>query len=168
MVSSCFWNLLQSKANFPAWLRKAQWWCWGTAAKISCVVGACWLLCSLVPPVAGIQIHKWVSVEPELTWNPRMAWVEKDHSAHPVPTPCYVQGRQPAAQAAQSHIQPGLECLQGWGIHSLLGHTVQHFGPNVTFILMQGKFLCIFLITTENIVTFLQTAFIFLHNLLGC
>jgi len=32
-----------------------------------------------------------------------------------------VQGRQPADQAAQSHIQPGLECLQGWGIHSLLG-----------------------------------------------
>jgi len=48
--------------------------------------------------------------------NYRMAWVEKDHSAHPVPTPCYVQGLQPAAQAAQSHIQPGLECLQGWGI----------------------------------------------------
>jgi len=51
----------------------------------------------------------------------RMAWVEKDHNAHLIPTPCYVQGRQPAAQAAQSHIQPGLECLQGWGIHSLLG-----------------------------------------------
>jgi len=51
----------------------------------------------------------------------RMAWVEKDHNAHPVPTPCYVQGRQPAAQAAQSHIQPGLE----WGIHSLLGQPVQ-------------------------------------------
>ena len=32
--------------------------------------------------------------------------------------PCYVQGRQPAAQAAQSHIQPGLECLQGWGTHT--------------------------------------------------
>jgi len=44
-----------------------------------------------------------------------MAWVEKDHNAHPVPTPCYVQGRQPADQAAQSHIQPGLEYLQGWG-----------------------------------------------------
>jgi len=55
----------------------------------------------------------------------RMAWVEKDHSAHAVPTPCYVQGRQPAAQAAQSHIPPGLECLQGWGIHSLLGQPVQ-------------------------------------------
>jgi len=36
-----------------------------------------------------------------------MAWVEKAHNAHPVPTPCYVQGRQPADQAAQSHIQPG-------------------------------------------------------------
>ena len=36
-----------------------------------------------------------------------MAWVEKDHYAHPVPTPCYGQGHQPAAQAAQSHIQPG-------------------------------------------------------------
>jgi len=30
---------------------------------------------------------------------------------------CYVQGCQPPDQAAQSHIQPGLECLQGWGIH---------------------------------------------------
>ena len=28
-----------------------------------------------------------------------------------------MQGRQPAAQAAQSHIQPGLEFLQGWCIH---------------------------------------------------
>jgi len=50
--------------------------------------------------------------------NHRRAWDEKDNNAHTVPTPCYVQGRQPAAQAAQSHIQPGLECLQGWGIHS--------------------------------------------------
>jgi len=38
--------------------------------------------------------------------------------------PCYVRGCQPADQAAQSHIQPGLECLQGWGIHSLLGQPV--------------------------------------------
>ena len=34
-------------------------------------------------------------------------------------SPCYVQGRQPADQAAQSHIQPGLECLQEWGIHNI-------------------------------------------------
>jgi len=58
------------------------------------------------------------------TQNHRMAWVEKDHNAHPVSTPCYVQGCQPPAQAAQSHIQPGLECLQGWGIHNLLGQPV--------------------------------------------
>ena len=38
--------------------------------------------------------------------------------------PCYVQGRQPPDQAAQSHIQPGLECLQGWGTHNLLGQPV--------------------------------------------
>ena len=50
-----------------------------------------------------------------------MAWVEKDHSDDPVPTPCYMQGRQPPDQAAQSHIQPGSECLQGWGIHNLVG-----------------------------------------------
>ena len=39
--------------------------------------------------------------------------------------PCYVQGHQPADQAAQSHIQPGLECLQEWGIHNLLRQPVQ-------------------------------------------
>jgi len=54
-----------------------------------------------------------------------MAWVEKDHNDHLVSTPCYVQGRQPPGQAAQSHIQPGLECLQGWGIQSLLRQPVQ-------------------------------------------
>jgi len=32
-----------------------------------------------------------------------MAWVEKDHNDHPVPTPCYVQSHQPPDQAAQSH-----------------------------------------------------------------
>jgi len=35
--------------------------------------------------------------------------------------PCYVQGWQPPDQAAQSHIQPGPECLQGWSIYNLLG-----------------------------------------------
>ena len=53
-----------------------------------------------------------------------MAWVEKNHNGHGVSTPCHVQGHQPADQAAQSHIQPGLECLQGWGIHNLTGQPV--------------------------------------------
>jgi len=53
-----------------------------------------------------------------------MAWVEKDHNDHWVSTPRYVQGHQPPDQAAQSHIQPGLECLQGWGSHNLLGQPV--------------------------------------------
>jgi len=39
---------------------------------------------------------------------------------HPVSSPLPWQGHQPLDQTAQSHIQPGLECLQGWGIHSLL------------------------------------------------
>ena len=53
-----------------------------------------------------------------------MAWVEKDLKEHRVSTPCYVQGCQPPDKAAQSHIQPGLECLQGWGIHNLSGQPV--------------------------------------------
>jgi len=42
-----------------------------------------------------------------------------DHNDHQVSTPCCVQGCQLPDQVAQSHIQPGLECLQGWGIHTL-------------------------------------------------
>ena len=40
------------------------------------------------------------------------------------PPSSYVQGCQAAAQAAQNHIQPGLECLQGWGILNPLGQPV--------------------------------------------
>ena len=50
--------------------------------------------------------------------------LKKDHNDHRVSTPCYVQGRQPPAQAAQSHIQPGLEWIKEWGIHNLLGQPV--------------------------------------------
>jgi len=35
--------------------------------------------------------------------------------------PYYVQDHRPPDRAAQSYLQPGLECLQGWGIHNLLG-----------------------------------------------
>ena len=60
-----------------------------------------------------------------------MAWVEKDHNDHPVSAPLLCAGLPTARpdQAAQSHIQPGLECLQGWGIHNLLGqYTLQRCG----------------------------------------
>jgi len=73
--------------------------------------------------------------------NHTMAWVEKDHSDHLLSTPCYVQGHQPADQAAQSHIQPGLECLQGWGIHSLLGQPVQCITPCVIGIISTAPVL---------------------------
>jgi len=58
------------------------------------------------------------------SYNHRMAWVERTTIIIQFQPPCYVQGCQPADQAAQSHIQPGLECLQGWGIHNLLGQFV--------------------------------------------
>ena len=64
-----------------------------------------------------------------------MAWVEKHHNDHLVPTPCYVQSHQPPDQAAQSHIQPDLECLQGWGIHSLLGQIWQALHLNTWLML---------------------------------
>jgi len=49
-----------------------------------------------------------------------MAWVEKNLKDHH----CSEKSFQPLDQAAQSHIQPGLECLQGWGIHNLSEHSV--------------------------------------------
>jgi len=94
--------------------------------------------CFLQPPFCPVFRRKhtqWLQESWCRSWNHRiiesqihrMAWVEKDHNDHLVPTPCYVQGRQPADQAAQSHILPGLECLQGWGIHNLLGQPVPVF-----------------------------------------
>jgi len=57
--------------------------------------------------------------------NHRMAWVEKVLKDHLVSTPLLCAGSPTTrSRAAQSHIQPGLECLQGWGIHNLLGQPV--------------------------------------------
>ena len=97
-------------------------------AGASCHSGIIWGY-SLSPPRSAHQAQVGLAlllVLPSaiVESNHKMAWVEKDHNDHPVSTPCYVQGHQPADQAAQSHIQPGLGCLQGWGIHSLLGQPV--------------------------------------------
>ena len=56
-----------------------------------------------------------------------MARIEKDLKAYPVPTHCYRQDCPPPAQAAQGLIQPGLEHLQGWGIHSFSRQTVTSY-----------------------------------------
>jgi len=52
-----------------------------------------------------------------------MAWVEQGLKDHLFSALCCGQGCQLLDQAAQRHIQPGLECLQGWGIHSLFEAT---------------------------------------------
>ena len=57
-----------------------------------------------------------------------MAWVGRDAEDHQAPTPCHGQDHQPPYlildQAAQGPIQHGLEHLQEWGIHNLLGQLV--------------------------------------------
>jgi len=58
------------------------------------------------------------------SWKTRtMAWVGRDPKDQQAPTPCHIQGHQPPyltlEQAAQGPVQPGLEHLQGWSIHSL-------------------------------------------------
>jgi len=59
-----------------------------------------------------------------------MAWVGWDLKDHEAPSPCCRQSSQPPhlipAQVAQGPIQPGLEHLHGWGIHSLSGQLFQH------------------------------------------
>jgi len=60
-----------------------------------------------------------------------MAWVGKDLKDHQAPTPTrHRQGHQPpyliSEQAAQGPLQPSLDHLQGWGIHSLSGQLFQH------------------------------------------
>jgi len=63
-----------------------------------------------------------------------------------------VQGHQPADQAAQSHIQPGLECLQGWGIHSLLGQPVPVNSKIGKPINIYGELECFFSILPVQII----------------
>jgi len=50
-----------------------------------------------------------------------MVWVGRDLKDQLIPTPCHGQGHLPPDQVAPSPIQPGLECFQGWGIHSFFG-----------------------------------------------
>jgi len=49
--------------------------------------------------------------------------LEGTFKGHLVQTPCSEQGHQ-LHQVAQSPVQPGLECFQGWGIYHLSGQPV--------------------------------------------
>ena len=66
--------------------------------KSPCLVVCVCSIPSQSPESLDITSQSLVVIESQ---NHRMAWVEKDHSDHPVSTPCYVQGCQPPDQAAQ-------------------------------------------------------------------
>ena len=59
------------------------------------------------------------------TWNHRRLGLEGITKITQLQPPRYGQGCHPPAQAAQGPIQPGLECLQGWGTHSFSGQLCQ-------------------------------------------
>jgi len=59
------------------------------------------------------------------SWNHRM--LEKTIRNHLAQTPFSEQGYLQLDQVAQSPVQPGLECFQGWGIHHLSGQPVPVF-----------------------------------------
>ena len=56
-----------------------------------------------------------------------MLWVEGTFRGHLAQAPCSEQGHLALDQVAQSPIQPGIECLQGWGIEHLSGQPVPVF-----------------------------------------
>jgi len=68
----------------------------------------------------------------------RMASVGGDLKAHTVPTPLLWAGFLPSDQAARGPIQPDLEYLYGWGIHSLSGQPMPgpHYSLSKEFFLM--------------------------------
>ena len=74
------------------------------------------------------------------TQNHRMAQVGRDLKDHESPTPRHRQGHQPSHlildQTARDPIQPGLEHLQGWGIHNLCAaqDTVSFLGYKGTLL----------------------------------
>ena len=75
-------------------------------------------ICILVTQLSSLYESVWLFIIIEWPGLKRTTMIiEFQH-------PCYVQGRQSPDQAAQSHVQLGLECLQGWGIHNVLGQPV--------------------------------------------
>ena len=87
---------------------------------ICCCQHLCWVLESWNGLEGTLKI---ILLQPPATfieWKNGLGWKGPQRFQ----SPCHSEGRQPPDQAAQSRIQSGLECLQGWGIHSLLGQPV--------------------------------------------
>ena len=63
--------------------------------------------------------------------------LESTFTANLVQPPCNEQGHLQLDQVAQNHIQPGLDCLQGWGIHHVSGQPV----PVFYHLIVQNFFL---------------------------
>ena len=80
-----------------------------------------------------------------LPQNHRAAWVGRNLKGHLVSTLCHKQGCQPLnqapAQAAQGPMEPGPECLQGWGSHRFPGQPVPvpHLSLTVCFSNQSGR-----------------------------
>jgi len=53
--------------------------------------------------------------------------LEGTFRGHPALLPCNEQGHLQLDRVAQSPVQPGFECFQGWGFHYLSGQSVLAF-----------------------------------------
>ena len=82
--------------------------------------------CSYTPCLIHSRLLLWSAskVGLALLHSHRMAWDGRRLKAHSVPAPCHGHGCHTLDQAAQGPIQPSLEHLQGWGIHSFSGQIV--------------------------------------------
>lgn len=66
-----------------------------------------------------------------------MTCIGKDLEAHPVPTHHWEQGCHSLDQASSGPIQPDLDCLWAWGIHSFSGQLDNFFGQTEPFLCHQ-------------------------------
>lgn len=66
--------------------------------------------------------------------NHRLAQVERDFKDHLIPNPCCGQGHLSLGQVVPNLIQPGLELVQGWGIHNLCQGLATRFWGELTNI----------------------------------
>jgi len=58
-----------------------------------------------------------------------MVWIGRDLKDHPIPTSCHWY--LSPVEAAQGHIQPGLEHLQGWGTTASVGSCARASPPSL-------------------------------------